>query len=141
MSLDVYLYAARPTEVWTHNITHNLGRMANAVVFEHSGLQVLLPPENLSAGALAFEKRTNGAKGPPTLYHVLWRPEELGIKRAVEMRGLLVEGYRLLCAKREELETLNPENGWGSYDTLVSFVRAYIAACEQNPDAEISVSR
>lgn len=30
MSLDVYLEAKRPTEVYTANITHNLGRMAEA---------------------------------------------------------------------------------------------------------------
>ena len=36
MSLDVYLMAIRPTEVYTCNITHNLGKMAAAAgIYEH----------------------------------------------------------------------------------------------------------
>lgn len=36
MSLDVSLYAVRPMEVYTSNITHNLGRMAQeAGIYKH----------------------------------------------------------------------------------------------------------
>lgn len=36
MSLDVYLTAVRPTEVFSQNITHNLGRMAaEAGIYQH----------------------------------------------------------------------------------------------------------
>jgi hypothetical protein len=48
MSLDVYLSKMMPTEVFTGNITHNLGKMADKVVL------------------------SNGQ----TLYQILWRPDE-----------------------------------------------------------------
>jgi len=36
MSLDVYLTAVRPTTVYESNITHNLGRMADAAgIYQH----------------------------------------------------------------------------------------------------------
>ena len=43
MSLDVYLVAARPTEVYWANITHNLGRMAG----EAGIYQALWRPEEI----------------------------------------------------------------------------------------------
>ena len=36
MSLDVYLMETKPTEVYSANITHNLGKMANeAGIYQH----------------------------------------------------------------------------------------------------------
>jgi hypothetical protein len=50
MSLDVYLEAIRPTTVYSDNITHNLGKMANAAgVYQH-----LWRPEELGI-TLAIE--------------------------------------------------------------------------------------
>ena len=44
MSLDVYLVATRPTEVFSANITHNLGEMAAAAgIYQH-----LWRPEELN---------------------------------------------------------------------------------------------
>ena len=61
MSLDVYLTKVMPTEVYSSNITHNLGKMANKVVL------------------------SNGK----TLYDILWRPDEHGFKYAREISELL----------------------------------------------------
>lgn len=36
---------------------------------------------------------------------------------------------------------LNPENGWGSYDTFLLWLRDYLAACIENPKATIYASR
>ncbi len=107
MSLDVYLTANRPTEVFSANITHNLGPMAR------------------EAG----------------LYEALWRPEELKIKRAVELAPLLSSGLDRLREHPEKFRALNPENGWGSYEGLVAFVENYLKAVRENPDAEVSVWR
>lgn len=107
MSLDVYLMVTKPTEIFSENITHNLGKMA-------------------------------GAAG---LYEALWRPEEIGITKAAQLIPILSEGYARLIKDPEEFKKLNPANGWGSYDGLVSFVRHYLDACINNPDADIEVSR
>lgn len=107
MSLDVYLKAVRPTEVYSANITHNLGRMAK------------------EAG----------------IYMHLWRPDELGITKASELIEPLLRGFEKLASEPEKYRALNPENGWGSYEGLLNFVSEYLDACEDNPDAEVRVSR
>lgn len=115
MSLDVSLLITKPTEVYSSNITHNLGKMANAV--------------KLSSG--------------DTLYNILWRPDECipPYTKASEISELLDEGFNILLASPEEYKQYNPENGWGSYDGLVEFVYRYRNACWDNPDAEIGICR
>lgn len=108
MSLDVYLTAMRPTQVYDRNITHNLGKMA------------------CEAG----------------LYSYLWRPDKIGITKAEQLIEPLRAGLqRLLEGGPDKFKEFNPSNGWGDYDGLVAFVTEYLSACEQNPDAEVSVSR
>ena len=115
MSLDVYLRQVMPTEVYSGNITHNLGKMATQVVL------------------------SNGV----TLYEILWRPDECNppYTKAKEIADLLDEGFNILLSDPEEYKKYNPENGWGSYDGLVNFVYKYRNACWDNPDAEIGVCR
>ena len=115
MSLDVSLLKMMPTEVFTGNITHNLGKMASKVVL------------------------SNGI----TLYNILWRPDECTppYTRAEEISELLDEGFNILLSNPEEYKKYDPENGWGNYDGLVNFVYQYRNACWDNPDAEIGVSR
>lgn len=75
------------------------------------------------------------------IYKHLWRPDELGITRAVYLIEPLEAGLATIIASRESLEKLNPENGWGDYNNLLQFVANYLEACKGNPDAEIRVSR
>jgi hypothetical protein len=37
--------------------------------------------------------------------------------------------------------SLNPPNGWGSYDTFLPWLETYLAACEEHPDATVRASR
>ena len=107
MSLDVYLTAVRPTEVYSANITHNLNSMADA------------------AG----------------IYQACWRPEEIGAKYASDIIPLLEKGLEDLKARPEYFKQFNSPNGWGVYENFVPWVEKYLAACKENPDAEIQVSR
>lgn len=107
MSLDVNLVKNMPTNVYSSNITHNLGDMAEA------------------AG----------------IYKHLWRPEEIGITKAIQLIEPLTKGLKELKSNPEKFEQYNPENKWGNYDYLVKFVREYLIACIENPDADIEVSR
>lgn len=113
MSLDVYLTAVRPTTVHDGNITHNLGKMADAVKLS----------DDL------------------TLYHVLWRPDEHGLVYAADIVDYLFKGLEILKRDPKKFRQYNPKNGWGSYEGLVEFVRKYLDACLENPDAEIGVCR
>ena len=107
MSLDVYLIQPMPTEVFSQNITHNLGEMA----------------------------------GGAGLYEYLWRPDELGITKAVDLIRPLKKGLKRLKSNPEFFKTFNPPNKWGDYDGLVRFVENYLANCIKYPDAEVEVSR
>ena len=112
MSLSVYLNATRKTEVYSANITHNLSTMAdNVKIGEH------------------------------TLYEYLWRPEEMGIKQAGELIIPLREGLKKLKSNPKKYKKFDSPNGWGLYVHFVPFVENYLTACEQNPDAEVEVSR
>ena len=75
------------------------------------------------------------------IYKYLWRPEEIGVHRAQQLIQPLKEGLALLESSPEQFTAFNPKNGWGSYDGLVRFVGEYLQACEENPDADVSVSR
>ncbi len=75
------------------------------------------------------------------IYKHLWRPDELGIKKASELIAPLSEGLQKLVASPQEYKKYNPQNGWGDYDKLVSFVKDYIKACVENPNADVRVSR
>ena len=104
---DVSIQNYETNEVYTANITHNLGTMAD------------------KAG----------------LYYPLWRPEEKGYHVAKDLIIPLTRGLKKLKSKPVEFDTFKPDNGWGSYDGLVTFVEEYLAACHEWPEAEIGVSR
>jgi hypothetical protein len=71
----------------------------------------------------------------------LWRPDEIGITKASELIIPLAHGLHRLVTDKARFVAMNPENGWGSYDSLVAFIREYILACLEYPDATVSVSR
>jgi hypothetical protein len=75
------------------------------------------------------------------IYEALWRPEEIGITHAEQLLPPLSEGYQLLTNDPDRFRQFNPENGWGTYEALVSFVADYLIACARYPAAKVSVSR
>jgi hypothetical protein len=109
MSLDISLYIPVTTReaVFAHNITHNLGKMADA------------------AG----------------IYRALWRPEEIGITHAKQLIPILTAGLHFMRANKAALVALEPSNKWGNYQGLLELVEKYLRACEEHPQAEVSVCR
>jgi hypothetical protein len=75
------------------------------------------------------------------IYKHLWRPEELGITHAREVIEPLRVGLADLKARPDFFREFNSPNGWGLYCHFVPFVEEVLAACEDNPDALIEVSR
>lgn len=115
MSLDLYFRATRKVEVGSFNYTHNLGEMASKVSF--------------------------GGGPTDTLYFLLWRPEERGIKQAGEMIVPLELSIGILEGDPKYFKTFNPSNGWGDYDTFLNFCKEVLQCCKENPDAEVEASR
>lgn len=75
------------------------------------------------------------------IYEACWEPEEIGITKAVQLIEPLRKGLKLLKAEPYRFQTFNPKNGWGDYDGFVRWIQKYLEACEQYPDADVSVSR
>lgn len=75
------------------------------------------------------------------IYKPLWRPEEIGITHAKDLIGFLTVGLANLESDPARFERFNAPNGWGLYEHFVPFVREYLNACKEHPDAEVSVSR
>ena len=75
------------------------------------------------------------------IYEYIWRPDENGITTAAQLIEPLRAGIAAMKADPEKFRTFDPPNGWGSYATFLPWVEAYLAACEDHPDATVSVSR
>lgn len=75
------------------------------------------------------------------IYYALWRPDERGWAHAKSLIEPLSVGLQRLKDSPDHFKQFNPENGWGDYDNLVTFVEEYLAACIKYPKARIEVSR
>lgn len=75
------------------------------------------------------------------IYMHLWKPEEIGVVHARELVDPLTVGLLKLTENPEYYRKFNPENLWGNYDGLVTFVSEYIVACRNWPAALVRVSR
>lgn len=75
------------------------------------------------------------------IYMALWRPDECGIETAAQLIEPLRAGLAWLKANPEEARKHDAPNGWGLYQHFVPFVEKYLAACEEHPEAIVSVSR
>ena len=97
------------------NITHNMNIMA-----EHVPL-------------------SNGS----TLYQLLWRGEEMNppIETADQMKDLLCEGLKYLAHHKENLLQYNPSNGWGNFDSLLTFTGECLLAAIKFPNDRVIYSR
>lgn len=106
---EIQEHETETNEVYTANITHNLGEMARAVSED--------------------------------FYRALWRPEELKATQAMDILKILRGGIQVMETRSRELKKLNPENGWGTFDQLLTFARNYENACREWPTAKIEVDR
>jgi hypothetical protein len=75
------------------------------------------------------------------VYEPLWRPDEIGVKKAKELIDPLEAGLARLRANPDGFKAHNPPNGWGNYEVLVSFVADYLTACKEYPESNVSVWR
>jgi hypothetical protein len=75
------------------------------------------------------------------LYAYLWHPEDKNISVARQLIQPLTDGLARLQDEPELFEKFNPPYGLGDFTSLVSFVKAYLAACQLDPDATVAVDR
>lgn len=75
------------------------------------------------------------------IYKHLWRPEEIGITKAHQLIEPLKAGVALMKSDPPRFEKHNAPNGWGLYEHFVPFVERYLEACQNSPNADVSVTR
>jgi len=75
------------------------------------------------------------------LYQPLWRPEEIGASDAHHLIPDLEKGILHALRDVEYLETLEPDNGWGTYDNLLTAAVELLKAAHKHPNATITISR
>jgi hypothetical protein len=147
MSLDVYLYEVRGSNRLYFIEEDVTGPQLIEVTDFKEWKQRFgdAPPPNIPVVREVFTENIThnltGMAGKVDLYKALWRPEELGIIRGRDLVPLLEEGLEKLLRNPEKFQALNPENGWGSYEGLVRFVRRYLAACKDHPNARVYACR
>lgn len=105
-------------------------------------LDVSLQQEQLTT---VFDANITHNLGPMAeeagIYKHLWRPEELGITKAWELITPLKAGLELMKADPARFKKHDAKNGWGTYNAFVPWVKAYLDACKEHPDAKVVVSR
>jgi len=75
------------------------------------------------------------------LYEPLWGSSDVAHRRASEIVEPLRAGIRNLERGKDVFVTMNPTNGWGTYEGLLEFARKVLRACEEEPEAFVEVSR
>lgn len=143
MGLDVYLISKEPTEkrcdscgsmyiesetiLFSQNITHNLGKMADkAGLYKPLWRPYQLRPDyNIPDGDRMAEFNF-----------------EASVKiKASELIEPIEKGLSELLSKPDYYKQFDSPNGWGAYDNFVPFVQNYLDACKKHPDATVEVSR
>lgn len=127
MSYDVgiYIQTGEDEDTWTAvvscgNMTHNVGSM----------YRLALPGPYLGGGKYGG----HGAAGPRG-----GLPGLSGLP-CTEAAPLLREAIAYMHEHRAELRKLNPENGWGNYDTALHFLHKMALACERHTRGTLGVS-
>ena len=140
MSLDVSLYRnylvsydegktlePRREEVYSANITHNLGKMA-----EEAGIyEALWRPHRLKPGYDI----------PEDDHKAEWAYEDANPVRAHEIIEIIEKGLEDLKARPNHYKQFNSPNGWGMYENFVRFVDKYLTALKEFPEAQVECDR
>jgi hypothetical protein len=140
MSLDVTLYRnyhvsydegktlePKKEEVYSANITHNLGKMA-----DEAGLyEALWRPHRLKPGYNILEDD----------YKTEWEYEDNNPVRAHEIIEIIEKGLEDMKARPKHYEKFNSPNGWGIYHNFVPWIERYLAALKEFPESQVVCDR
>jgi len=140
MSLDVTLYRnyhvsydggktleEKQEDVYSANITHNLGKMAG-----EAGLyEALWRPHRLK----------EGYNIPEDDHDAEYKFEEENPVRAHEIIPIIEKGLEDMLARPKHYETFNSPNGWGMYEHFIPFIEQYLEALKEYPESFVDCDR
>ena len=69
-----------------------------------------------------------------------WAYDKNGVRTAETLIEPLRTAIRAMEADPAKYEAMDPDNGWGSYKTVLTWLRGILRACEEHPDARVHVS-
>ena len=75
------------------------------------------------------------------VYNALWRAPENNIVQARQLVPILKVGIEKLTSNPEEFYQFNSENGWGTYDQFLPWLKELLEECQTYPNAYIRISR
>lgn len=75
------------------------------------------------------------------LYGPVWRPEKQGLTHARDLIPHLERGITQMELAPDRFRAYSSPNGYGTYDGFLSWLRRYLGACRQHPDARVEVDR
>lgn len=78
--------------------------------------------------------------GEAGIYEHCWHPERVGITKAKELIEPLTNGIKLMKQDPERFKKHNAKNGWGLYEHFLPWLKEYLAACKEHPEATVSTS-
>lgn len=65
---------------------------------------------------------------------------ELNGLKGKEAYPILYKGFNYMRDHKEELEAMNPKNGWGNYEGFLDFIGNITIYCRNNPEATLEVN-
>lgn len=148
MSLDVYLEVENPIKrlsgtgvcIRGAGSTYELSPEGVRNLYPDAVLDEPVEYETNEVYSANITHNLNKMADAAGIYKHLWRPGEIGVTQARQLIEPLEAGLALLLADPDKFRQYNPANGWGDYNGLVQFVKAYLAACREYPDAAVRVS-
>jgi hypothetical protein len=117
----------RREEVYSANITHNLGKMA-----DEAGLyEALWRPHRLKPGYDI----------PEDDHKAEWEYEDNNPVRAHEIIEIVEKKLEDMKARPKHYETFNSPNGWGMYHNFVPWIEEYLKALKEFPESQVVCDR
>lgn len=69
-----------------------------------------------------------------------WAYEKAEGRTASTLIEPLETAIATMVADPQRFIAMNPDNGWGSYETVIPFLRSILSACRAYPEARVYVS-
>jgi hypothetical protein len=150
MGLDIYLHAEKPVKNTGHSgiFIREKGRQKEITRKEwdkrnpdREPVTAVVPEETTVLFHAHITSNLAAMAHEVNIYTPLWRAEEIGICKAEQLKAPIALALRLLYDDPAKYKKLNPENGWGDYETFCEFLEEVLAACFKYPDARVETSR
>jgi hypothetical protein len=79
--------------------------------------------------------------GAANVFNVIWNPENFGVSKASDIAPHLERGIEILEKDPDFYKSLQSEEKWSTYENFLAWLKRYLSACRNHPNAEIHIDR